>query len=69
MLLELFGSSDHASLPPSAGQLMCSCFFSLNAEQGGVTKKVLSALKRPLDFAGRTVTLYLHENDRSFRIM
>lgn len=69
MHLELFGSSSYHDLPPSAGQLMCLCFFSLNAEQGGVTKKVLSALKRPLDFAGSTVTLYLHENDRSFRIM
>lgn len=69
MLLELIGTSPDHALPPSAGQLMCLCFFSLNAEQGGVTKKVLSALKRPLDFAGRTVTLYLHENDRSFRIM
>lgn len=67
-LIYLAVSPDHA-LPPSAGQLMCLWLFSLNAEQGGVTKKILSALKRLLDFAGKTVTLYLHENDRSFRIM
>jgi hypothetical protein len=63
------GSSSSQNIPALTGQLTCLWLFPFNEEHGGVVKKTVSAFEWPFGSIGWTVTLYLQENDRSWRIM